>query len=192
MNEGQGRMHGVDKMDTVSKVSGRKKLEIWKEVGWGLYQNRGSGIQKNYLLTCLQCGIQKNYLLTCLQCGIQENYLLTCLQCGITGPEGWEDGREICTLTSKLSSLGLNLSAAINCHPSVSQAGQFINVCAILRWMSNLCHLTTLVGDVKDPTVSFTTSWLAIASTVDKLNSKFLLKPIEVFASVPQQYPQTM
>ena len=40
----------------------------------------------------------------------------------------WEDGLKVHTLTSKLSSLGLNLSPAINCHSGVSQAGCLINV----------------------------------------------------------------
>ena len=37
--------------------------------------------------------------------------------------EGWQDGLEVCTLISKLSSLGLNPDPAINCHPGVPQAG---------------------------------------------------------------------
>ena len=32
---------------------------------------------------------------------------------------------------SELSRLGSNLGPAINCHPSVSQAGRFIYVCAV-------------------------------------------------------------
>ena len=37
--------------------------------------------------------------------------------------EGWQDGQEECTLTSKPSRLGLNLDPAINCHPGVSKVG---------------------------------------------------------------------
>ena len=45
---------------------------------------------------------------------------------------GWQDGLEICTLDSELSSLGcLNLDPTINCHPGVSQVGGGINVCAV-------------------------------------------------------------
>ena len=36
---------------------------------------------------------------------------------------GWQDALEVRTLTSKLSSLGLNLGSTINCHCGVSQAG---------------------------------------------------------------------
>ena len=43
------------------------------------------------------------------------------------------DSLEVCTLNSELSSLGLNLGPAINSHPAVSQAGAFINVCAVPR-----------------------------------------------------------
>ena len=35
---------------------------------------------------------------------------------------GWQDGLEGCTLASKLSSLGSNPDAAINCHPGVSKS----------------------------------------------------------------------
>ena len=38
---------------------------------------------------------------------------------------------ELCILPTKLSSLGLNPDPAINCHPGVSQAGWFINVCTV-------------------------------------------------------------
>ena len=34
-----------------------------------------------------------------------------------------QDGGGVCTLPSKLSSLGLNPDPGINCHPGVSQAG---------------------------------------------------------------------
>ena len=37
--------------------------------------------------------------------------------------QGWQDGREMSTLDSKLSRLGLNFIPDINCHPGVSQAG---------------------------------------------------------------------
>ena len=46
---------------------------------------------------------------------------------------GWQDGLEVLTLFSKLSSLGLNPGPCINYHPGVSQAGSFINVCAVPR-----------------------------------------------------------
>ena len=36
---------------------------------------------------------------------------------------GEQDSLEVRTLTCKLSSLGMNPKAAINCHPGVSQAG---------------------------------------------------------------------
>ena len=36
---------------------------------------------------------------------------------------GWQDGLEVHTFASKLSSLGLNLDPAINWHLGVSQAG---------------------------------------------------------------------
>ena len=39
---------------------------------------------------------------------------------------GWKDGWGECTLTSRLSSLGSNLSLAIRCHPGVSLAGWHI------------------------------------------------------------------
>ena len=42
--------------------------------------------------------------------------------------QGWQDGLTVCTLASKLSHLGLNPDPAINCHPSISQAGWWINV----------------------------------------------------------------
>ena len=45
--------------------------------------------------------------------------------------KAWQDGREAQALTYKLSSLGLNPDSAINCHPGVSQAGRFINVCVV-------------------------------------------------------------
>ena len=45
----------------------------------------------------------------------------------------WQDGLEVRTLASKLSSLGLNPDPAMNCHPDVSQAGWFIDVCAVPR-----------------------------------------------------------
>ena len=45
----------------------------------------------------------------------------------------WQDGLEIHTLASKLSSLGLNPEPAINC-PGVSRQGDSsINVCAVPR-----------------------------------------------------------
>ena len=37
--------------------------------------------------------------------------------------QGLQDGLSVRTLTVKLSSLGLNPDPAINCHPSVLQAG---------------------------------------------------------------------
>ena len=43
----------------------------------------------------------------------------------------WQCGQEVDTLTCKLSNLGSNLDPAINCHPSVSQVGWFINGCAV-------------------------------------------------------------
>ena len=46
---------------------------------------------------------------------------------------GWQDGLEVGTLTSELSSLGLNPDTAINCHRHVSQTGKGINVCAVLQ-----------------------------------------------------------
>ena len=46
---------------------------------------------------------------------------------------GWQDGFEVGTLASELSSLGLNPDAAINCHRRVSQTGKGINVCAVLQ-----------------------------------------------------------
>ena len=48
---------------------------------------------------------------------------------------GWQDGLDLGerTLASKLSRLGSNPDPAINCHPGVSQAGLFINVCAVSR-----------------------------------------------------------
>ena len=66
---------------------------------------------------------------------------------------GWEDGLEVCTLASELSSLGFNpdptischLKPAMNCHPGVSQAGLFINVCAI-PWMVVKLHV--LAADI--------------------------------------------
>ena len=36
-------------------------------------------------------------------------------------------------ITSKMSSMGLTLGPAIHCHPGVSQAGWFMNVCAVHR-----------------------------------------------------------
>ena len=45
-----------------------------------------------------------------------------------------QDSLEICTFTSKLSSLGSNPNPAINCHPGVSQAGLYINVCHPSDW----------------------------------------------------------
>ena len=39
----------------------------------------------------------------------------------------------VCTLTSELPILGLNLDRAINCQSCVSQVEQFINVRAVLR-----------------------------------------------------------
>ena len=50
-------------------------------------------------------------------------------QCGCL--VGWQDGQEVRTLTSKLSRLGWTHDPALNCHPSVSQAGWYINTCAI-------------------------------------------------------------
>ena len=41
--------------------------------------------------------------------------------------EGWQDGLEVCTVISKLSSLDLNLGPALNCHPGVS------SMCAVSR-----------------------------------------------------------
>ena len=53
---------------------------------------------------------------------------------------------ELPTVT-KLSGLGLNPDLAINCHHIASQAGRFINVCAIpwmdVNWAS---HLPAFVG----------------------------------------------
>ena len=45
------------------------------------------------------------------------------LSCGIVQCKGWQDGLEVRTLTSKLSSLGFNHDRAINCHPGVLQVG---------------------------------------------------------------------
>jgi len=47
--------------------------------------------------------------------------------------QGSQDGLAVCTLTYKLSSLGLNRDPAINHHPGVSQAGRFISACAVPR-----------------------------------------------------------
>ena len=46
---------------------------------------------------------------------------------------GSQDGLEVRTLVSQLSGLGLNPDPVINCRPGVSQAGWFINVCAVLQ-----------------------------------------------------------
>ena len=45
---------------------------------------------------------------------------------------------KICALAIELSSLGLNLDPAINCHPGVARAWGRIEVCAI--------HLRAFVG----------------------------------------------
>ena len=50
----------------------------------------------------------------------------------IAGLAGWPRCT-VSTFASKMSRLGLNPDPAINCHPSVSQAGPFINVCAVPR-----------------------------------------------------------
>ena len=47
---------------------------------------------------------------------------------------GWQDNLEVCTLTFELSSLGLNLDAAINHHPGTWHAERSFNLCTIL-WM---------------------------------------------------------
>ena len=52
----------------------------------------------------------------------------------------WQDGLEVRTLTSKLSSLGLNPDPAINYHPGVSQAGRFILLWAFPRMDVKLGH----------------------------------------------------
>ena len=66
-----------------------------------------------------------------------------------------QDGLEVCTLSS---------------NPSDSQAGWFINVCAV-PWMDvkRMSHLPALVCGSKDPTVSFAKSRRAIAGTLKKL-----------------------
>ena len=47
---------------------------------------------------------------------------------------------------SKIADWKMDLGPAINSHPSVSEAGQFINVLS-LGWTSNWAsHLLTLVG----------------------------------------------
>ena len=45
--------------------------------------------------------------------------------------EGYQDGLEVRTLVSELSSLGLNLNPATNGQPGVLQAGWGIDVCAV-------------------------------------------------------------
>ena len=62
--------------------------------------------------------------------------------------DGWQDGLEVCTLTSKLSSLGSNLSPAKNCPVGLSQAG-----CVPLLNERPICQ--HYLVDINDPTVSF-------------------------------------
>ena len=60
---------------------------------------------------------------------------------------GCQNGLEVGTLPSKLSSLRLNPNPAINRHPSVSQAGRFINACAVPRMdVKRASRLPALVG----------------------------------------------
>ena len=67
----------------------------------------------------------------------------------------------------RLSSLGLNLNRATNCHSGVSQARRGIDVCAVPRtgcpvYYNELLH-------VKYPMVCFAKSRRAIADTMQKL-----------------------
>ena len=70
-------------------------------------------------------------MLFCLLCILSN-------QCGglqpVCSPHvGWQDGLEVGTLASDLSSLGLNPDVAINCHHGVSQTVKGFNVCAVLQ-----------------------------------------------------------
>ena len=57
------------------------------------------------------------------------------------GLTGWPEGTH-----TKLSSLSLNPDQAINCHPGVSQAGKFIDACAVSQMDDKLLyHLRALV-----------------------------------------------
>ena len=62
---------------------------------------------------------------------------------------GCKDSLEMCTFASELSSLGLNLEPAINCHPGVLQAGLCINVCAVAQMDIKMApHLRILIGEL--------------------------------------------
>ena len=59
---------------------------------------------------------------------------------------GWKDGLDVRTLASKLARLSSNPDPAINCHPGISQAGSFVNMCAV-PWIDIklASHLPALV-----------------------------------------------
>ena len=57
-----------------------------------------------------------------------------------------QHGIEVGILHSQLSNLGSNLDPDINCHPGVSPAGRFINVCAVTQMLNWVSCLPALVG----------------------------------------------
>ena len=84
---------------------------------------------------------------------------------------GLQDGLEVCTFASELSSLGLNFGPATNSHPGVSQAGRGINVCAVPRMDATLQGIpSTGVSwwTLQIPRVAFAKSRRAIADTLNK------------------------